>query len=68
MPEPCAAWASSIALPSAVIRFAIKGGVAFFVHNRWPASPGDPQPMFDLIVRRARDLCNATTAGVRIRW
>ena len=23
------------------------------------ASPGDPQPVFDLIVRRARDLCNA---------
>ena len=22
------------------------------------ASPGDPQPVFDLIVRRARDLCN----------
>ncbi len=28
------------------------------------ASPGDPQPVFDLIVRRARDLCNATTAGL----
>src|SRR5271165_7008323 len=26
------------------------------------ASPGDPQPVFDLIVRRARDLCNTTTA------
>jgi len=24
--------------------------------------PGDPQPVFDLIVRRARDLCNTTTA------
>ena len=23
------------------------------------ASPGDPQPVFDLIVRRARNLCNA---------
>jgi uncharacterized Ntn-hydrolase superfamily protein len=22
------------------------------------ASPGDPQPVFDLIVRRAQDLCN----------
>ena len=28
------------------------------------ASPGDPQPVFDLIVRRARDLCNTTTAGL----
>jgi PAS domain S-box-containing protein len=28
------------------------------------ASPGDPQPVFDLIVRRARDMCNATTAGL----
>src|SRR5712671_2681692 len=28
------------------------------------ASPGDPQPVFDLIVRRARDLCNAATAGL----
>jgi two-component system, NtrC family, sensor kinase len=28
------------------------------------ASPGDPQPVFDLIVRRARDLCNATVAGL----
>src|ERR1700757_3897724 len=27
------------------------------------ASPGDPQPVFDLIVRRARDLCNATVPG-----
>ena len=26
------------------------------------ASPGDPQPVFDLIVRRARDLCSTTTA------
>ena len=28
------------------------------------ASPGDPQPVFDLIVRRARDLCNTTNAGL----
>src|ERR1700758_824745 len=28
------------------------------------ASPGDPQPVFDLIVRRARDLCNTPTAAV----
>ena len=28
------------------------------------ASPGDPQPVFDLIVRRARDLCNSTSAGL----
>src|SRR6267154_2478966 len=28
------------------------------------ASPGDPQPVFDLIVRRARDLCNTTSAGL----
>src|SRR5215469_13143619 len=28
------------------------------------ASPGDPQPVFDLIVRRARDLCNAPQAGL----
>ena len=28
------------------------------------ASPGDPQPVFDLIVRRARDLCNAPRAGL----
>jgi hypothetical protein len=28
------------------------------------ASPGDPQPVFDLIVRRARDLCNAMVAGL----
>src|ERR1700739_241898 len=27
-------------------------------------SPGDPQPVFDLIVRRARDLCNTTTASL----
>ena len=26
------------------------------------ASPGDPQPVFDLIARSARDLCNAATA------
>src|SRR5882757_3324183 len=26
------------------------------------ASPGDPQPVFDLIVRRARDLCNTPSA------
>ncbi len=33
------------------------------------ASPGDPQPVFDLIVRRARDLCNTPTGWlVRIRW
>jgi GAF domain-containing protein len=28
------------------------------------ASPGDPQPVFDLIARRARDLCNTTSAAV----
>jgi two-component system NtrC family sensor kinase len=28
------------------------------------ASPGDPQPVFDLITRRARELCNADTAGL----
>src|SRR6516162_8285501 len=28
------------------------------------ASPGDPQPVFDLIVRRARDRCNATSASL----
>src|ERR1700738_5366706 len=28
------------------------------------ASPGDPQPVFDLIVRRARDLCKTTNAGL----
>src|ERR1700730_16699175 len=28
------------------------------------ASPGDPHPVFDLIVRSARDLCNTTTAGL----
>ena len=28
------------------------------------ASPGDPQPVFDLIVRRARDLCNTAAAGL----
>src|SRR5437660_12648034 len=26
------------------------------------ASPGDPQPVFDLITRRARGLCNANAA------
>ena len=28
------------------------------------ASPGDPQPVFDLIVHRARDLCNTPNAGL----
>ena len=28
------------------------------------ASPDDPQPVFDLIVERARDLCDAHSAGV----
>src|SRR5271167_4466716 len=28
------------------------------------ASPGDPQPVFDLIVRRARDLCNTANASL----
>src|SRR5215469_11616406 len=28
------------------------------------ASPGDPQPVFDLIVHRARDLCSAMVAGL----
>jgi PAS domain S-box-containing protein len=28
------------------------------------ASPGDPQPVFDLIVRRARDLCNTPNASL----
>ncbi len=28
------------------------------------ASPGDPQPVFDLIVRRARDLCNGMSVGL----
>ena len=28
------------------------------------ASPGDPQPVFDLIARRARDLCNTNSAGL----
>jgi GAF domain-containing protein/CheY-like chemotaxis protein len=28
------------------------------------ASPGDPQPVFDLIARRARDLCNTTTGAL----
>ena len=28
------------------------------------ASPGDPQPVFDLISRRARDLCNSTVAAL----
>ena len=33
------------------------------------ASPGDPQPVFDLIVRRATELCNGLRRGlVRIRW
>ena len=31
------------------------------------ASPGDPQPVFDLIVRRARELCNGGRGLVRIR-
>ena len=28
------------------------------------ASPGDPQPVFDLIVRSARDLCNAAASSL----
>src|SRR5271169_4601930 len=28
------------------------------------ASPGDPQPVFDLIARRARDLCNTPRASL----
>ena len=28
------------------------------------ASPGDPQPVFDLITHRARELCNAYAAGL----
>jgi GAF domain-containing protein len=28
------------------------------------ASPGDPQPVFDLIVRRAQELCNSKAAGI----
>ena len=28
------------------------------------ASPGDPQPVFELIVRRAQELCNAMTAAL----
>ena len=28
------------------------------------ASPGDPQPVFDLIARRARELCNGALAGL----
>jgi GAF domain-containing protein len=28
------------------------------------ASPGDPQPVFDLISRRARELCGTNTAGL----
>ena len=28
------------------------------------ASPGDPQPVFDLIVRRAQELCNGTSVGL----
>ena len=27
------------------------------------ASPGDPQPVFDLIIRRARELCNGVVGG-----
>ena len=30
------------------------------------ASPGDPQPVFDLIVRRARELCNSATAAMAL--
>ena len=33
------------------------------------ASPGDPQPVFDLIVRRAQELCNSKAAGLyEYRW
>jgi GAF domain-containing protein/nitrogen-specific signal transduction histidine kinase len=28
------------------------------------ASPGDPQPVFDLIVQRAQELCNSKAAGI----
>lgn len=28
------------------------------------ASPGDPQPVFDLIVRRAQELCNGLSASM----
>src|SRR6201997_2896135 len=28
------------------------------------ASPGDPQPVFDLIVRRARELCNTVGSAL----
>jgi hypothetical protein len=28
------------------------------------ASPGDPQPVFDLIVRHAQGLCNSKAAGI----
>ena len=28
------------------------------------ASPGDPQPVFDLIVRRATELCNVPAVGL----
>ena len=28
------------------------------------ASPGDPQPVFDLIVRRAQELCDSKAAGI----
>src|SRR5271169_5497399 len=34
------------------------------VLNAMSASPGDPQPVFDLIARRARDLCNTPRASL----
>jgi cell division protein FtsB len=34
------------------------------VRKAMSASPDDPQPVFDLIVERARDLCDAHSAGV----